>query len=198
MKQSLTKILIISGVILACAITIVFLQLNKQSKESDAIKFQKEYPNVSKDNMFVYRSASDIIDILEGGTGIVYLGFPECQWCQAYVPMLEEVAKEKGIKKIYYFNILEDRKKDTKEYKKIVELLKEKLDKDEEGKPRVYVPDVTAVKNGKILAHNNETSMMSADATPKKYWTEEKKDDLKATLKDMMDLVNEGICTTCE
>ena len=92
----------------------------QKSKEvlttTDAVKFSEEYDTVSKDNVFVYRSLSEINKILENGSGIVYLGFPECPWCKRYVVYLNEVAKDEGAAKIYYHNISEDRKNNTEEY----------------------------------------------------------------------------------
>ena len=83
-------------------------------------KFSAEYHEVAKNNVFVYRNIDEIINILEKGTGIVYLGFPECKWCQRYTKYLNEVAMDMGISKIYYYNIREDRKLNTENYQKIV------------------------------------------------------------------------------
>ena len=145
----------------------------------------------------MYRNADEIIKILEGGTGLVYLGFPECPWCQAYVPILNEVAKEEGVEKIYYFNIREDRQKNSKEYQKIVKLVKNFLMKDDEGNERIFVPDVYAVRDGKILAHNNETSVIDSDITPSAYWTDAKKSAIKAEFKAMIEQVYSNVCKTC-
>ena len=38
--------------------------------------------------------------------GLFYLGFPECPWCAAYVPYLNEVAKDNDVRKVYYYNII--------------------------------------------------------------------------------------------
>lgn len=180
-------------------ISLIFVTTGCNKKEevklSDAEKFHEEYQNVEEDNVFVYRDAEEIIKILEGGTGIVYLGFPECKWCQAYTPILNEVAKENGIKKIFYFNILEDRKNNTKEYQRIVELLEKNLLNDDEGNKRVYVPDVSIVINGEITNHDNETSVISGDITPEEYWTKEKKEALKKKLNSYVkDLANSTFC----
>ena len=125
-----------------------FLFLNKDDKLTDAEKFSKEYTTITENNVFVYRDIEEIINIMEHGTGIVYLGFPECPWCQTYVKYLNEVAKEVGIEKIYYFNILEYRQNNTDEYKKIIELLTGNLQFDEEGKERIFVPNVSFHING--------------------------------------------------
>ena len=43
----------------------------------DNERFDQDYKNVSKDNVFVYANANDIYTVLKGGTGIIYMGFKE-------------------------------------------------------------------------------------------------------------------------
>ncbi|MEA4910599.1 hypothetical protein SDC9_07916 [bioreactor metagenome] len=159
---------------------------------SDAQKFQAEYPGVAIDNRFVYRSAEEIINILKGGTGLVYLGFPECPWCQRYTVYLDEVAREQNLEKIYYYNVRQIRTDNTPEYQEMVALLGENLDKDTEGNPRIFVPDLTAVKNGEIIAHDNSTSLLNSavDGTPDEWWTEERVNSFKENLKKIIEPVN--------
>lgn len=187
----------IGGVVLLGLIIFLIIH-NVKNNIPDNEKFANEYTEVGKNNVFVYRNADEIIKILEGGTGIVYLGFPECPWCQAYVPMLNEVAKEEGVEKIYYFNIREDRQENTKNYQKIVKLVKNYLMKDDEGNERIFVPDIYAVKDGKIIAHNNETSVIDSDITPAEYWSDTKKSQIKQTFKGMIDSVYSNVCKTCK
>ena len=184
------------GVILLALIVFFIVYINKNNIP-DNERFANEYTEVGQNNVFVYRNADEIIKILEGGTGLVYLGFPECPWCQAYVPILNEVAKEEGVEKIYYFNIREDRQKNSKEYQKIVKLVKNFLMKDDEGNERIFVPDVYAVRDGKILSHNNETSVIDSDITPSVYWADAKKTAIKAEFKSMIDQVYSNVCKTC-
>ena len=175
---------------------ISFYYLNL-TKVTDASKFKEEYSNVSEDNVFVYRTDKEVIDILKHGTGIVYLGFPECPWCQAYVSYLDEVAKETKIEKIYYLNILEIRKNNTREYQEIVSLLDNYLSYDEEGKKRIYVPAIVAVKEGEIIGFDDETSHDTKGyETPEEYWEKEDLDSLKTKLKDMFNKTNTNVCTT--
>ena len=175
---------------------ISFYYLNL-TKVTDASKFKEEYSRVSEDNVFVYRTDKEIIDILKHGTGIVYLGFPECPWCQAYVSYLDEVAKETKIEKIYYLNILEIRKNNTREYQEIVSLLDNYLSYDEEGKKRIYVPAIVAVKEGEIIGFDDETSHDTKGyETPEEYWEKEDLDSLKTKLKDMFNKTNTNVCTT--
>ena len=69
-----------------------------------SMEFAVEIINLVKRLKEQRESIISIVKILEHGTGVVYLGFPECPWCQAYVPMLNEVADIEGLEKIYYFN----------------------------------------------------------------------------------------------
>lgn len=192
MKKKL-KIIIPVVVIIVIALVVGFFIFNR----NDAKKFAKEY-GIGEDNPFVYKDAKGVVDILKNGTGVIYMGFPECKWCQAYVKILNETAKEKGMEKIYYLNIKNDREKNTKEYQEIVDQLRGKLAYTDEGKERVYVPYVAFVVKGKVIDHDSETSEITEDITPDQYWNREQKERLQIKLGTLMELVNKGsICTAC-
>lgn len=190
------KYIILGVLLLLIASLVVYFVFIKKDNNTDNIKFSKEYTSVSKDNVFVYRSKDEIINILEHGTGIVYLGFPECPWCEAYVVLLNEIAKNEGIEKIYYYNIKEDRDDNTKFYQKVVSILNDYLDYDEEGKKRIFVPNITFVKEGKIIFNDNETSLIS-DKVPSEYWTEEKKNLFNEKLRKNINELLDDVCTSC-
>ena len=176
----------------------VFRNHDKEVELSDALKFAKEYTEVGEDNVFLYRNAEEIVRILEHGTGVVYLGFSECKWCQKYVTYLNEAAKENNITRIYYLDILDDRSNNTSEYQEIVSLLDEYLEYDEEGNKRVYVPAVVVVDGGEIVGFDDETSLDTHDLDdPEEYWTEEEVNDLMNRLAEMFDYVNDGTCSEC-
>lgn len=158
---------------------------NKEISEWE--KFAQAYTRVAKDNRFVFRTPEEWLNILEKWTGIVFFGFDSCKWCQKYAPYIDEIAKEIDISKIYYINIKEDRANNTETYQKIVKFLGENLLNDEEWKPRIFVPDVTIVHNGKILLHDNESSLATdKDWTPDEYWTIERETALKNKLREGM------------
>ena len=190
------KYIILGVLLLLIASLVVYFVFIKKDNNTDNIKFSKEYTSVSKDNVFVYRSKEEIINILEHGTGIVYLGYPECPWCMAYVPLLNEIAKNEGIEKIYYYNIREDRKNNTEFYQKVVSILNDYLNYDEEGKKRIFVPNVTFVKEGKIIFNDNETSLIS-EGTPSEYWTEEKKTLFNEKFRKNINELLDDVCTSC-
>mgnify|MGYP004532079017 FL=1 len=195
-------ILTLLAIVIVLVGVIIFLNIKKKNEDNnvtDAKKFSEEY-KISEDNVFVYRNSDEILKIMKNGTGVVYLGFPECPWCSAYVVYLNEVAKENHLDKIYYYNILEDRKNNTEFYKEVIKLLSGNLQYDDEGNERLYVPNVSFHVKGKIIGNDYETSKDTHDLKdPKDYWTNEEISELKSTLtkytKEVVDNLN--TCTDC-
>ena len=188
------KLLLIIPIIFA----FLLVGCTKDKKETDAQKFAKEYTQLTEDNYFVYRDNEEIIKILEHGTGVIYFGFPECPWCQAYVPMLNEVADIEGLEKIYYYNIYEDRKNNTEFYQQVVGIINDYLQYDDEGNKRIYVPAIVVVADGEVVGFDDETSYDTKGFDkPEDYWTEQEISDLKIKLTDLINLVLDNKCTDC-
>ena len=194
------NILILSGVVILVILIIssYFVFFKKDKDITDAEKFAKEYTKLSSDNVFTYRSLKEVNKILEKGTGVVYLGFPECPWCQEYVKYVNEVAKKVGLDKVYYFNIKEDRTNNTEEYQTTIKLLRDYLPTDEEGNPRVYVPLIAVIQNGKVVITDYETAEDTKGYdTPEEYWANEDLDALKTRLETAFNTVKSNVCTDC-
>ena len=139
---------------------IVFLLTGCNNKEND--KILQDYPNIN-DEHHVYKVATyhEVIDLLTNKTGVVIFGFSTCPYCQAVMPLLNQSAKEVNYRRILYFDIYEMRKDKTDEYLNLVEIITKQVDDlayDEEGTPRIVVPDVYFVKDGTIVAHHIATS----------------------------------------
>lgn len=193
------KIYIISSILLVIVIGVILFFIFQSNDEQDNIKFAKEY-NISTNNVFVYKDINEIIKVMEHGTGIIYLGFPECPWCKAYVKYLNEVAIDVGIDEIYYYNILEDRKNNTDNYQKLVTLLGDNLQYDKEGNHRIYVPNVSFHIDGEVIGNDYETSLDTHELSdPQEYWTPNEVEELKETLTEYMQKVLRKLnsCTKC-
>lgn len=149
--------------------------------------FNNEYNLVDENNVFVYKSIDDILITLDKGTGIIFLGFPECSWCQNYVKYLNDVAVSKNIDIIYYYNFKSIRESNTEKYKKLVSRLGDYLFLDDTGSYRLYAPTLVIVKEGKILSFDNETSLMTNPILPNEYWTEEKINSFKEKIGSYFD-----------
>lgn len=149
--------------------------------------FNNEYNLVDENNVFVYKSIDDILITLDKGTGIIFLGFPECSWCQNYVKYLNDVAVSKNVDIIYYYNFKSIRESNTEKYKKLVSRLDDYLFLDDTGSYRLYAPTLVIVKEGKILSFDNETSLMTNPILPNEYWTEEKINSFKEKIGNYFD-----------
>lgn len=163
----------------------------KEDAMSDAQKFATDYQNVPEDNRFVYATSEEILELFESGTGLVFFGFPECPWCQKLAPLVNQAAKQENLDKIYYFNIREARSENDDTYQKIVGYLKDYLSKDEDGNPRVTVPDVTALKNGEIVGRFKQESSGENEKTPDTFWTEERQERAVVQLSEMIQQIKE-------
>ena len=88
----------------------------------------------------------------EKGTGVLYYGYPECPFCNRIVPVLNDAAKELGVK-VYYVDIYE--KGVTQEdVNTMFANLDPILQKDKNNQTVFYVPEVVAIKDGKIVNHH--------------------------------------------
>lgn len=200
-RKRLIILLVVIILILSFALVYLNTDLFKETEVgtvidnnvSDNIRFYREYPSVGNDNIYYYTNYDEVIEMFAKGTGVVFFGFPACPYCKVYVPVLNEVAKERGAEKIYYLNIKDMRDKNTEEYKKIVEILSEYLETDENSNKRLYVPDTYFVKDGKIVGHNNNMSTLSGENV-QEYFDEDKRKELKDNLIELMEKVYEPVC----
>jgi len=231
------KILLgIIGIILIAAIIIVVLVVKDNKKpeyRADALKFEKEYEalnnqgndyndkkylelDISKENIIEYATEDKIVDILSDGDGVIYFGFPNCPWCRAMINPLLETAKDNGVKKIYYLNILELRdaykienkkvlrtKEGSDAYYKILDELADYLNDysitDAKGKEyatgvkRLYAPTVVMVKNGEVKAFHEDVLESLEDPYP--GLNEEQDKELRTIFADMIGKYQGNVCT---
>ena len=159
---------------------------NQSQIMSDAAKFKSEYPRVAANNRFVYADDKEVLNIFDSGSGVVFLGFPQCPWCQHLSEHVDRAARAEGIDKIYYLNIREARTNNSEVYQKLVKKLEPYLEKDKNGNPRIFVPDVSIIKNGKIIGRYKEESTGDDNITPDKYWTNERIERTLSQLRGFM------------
>lgn len=185
------RLAIILGAILVASIGIVVY--NKYTPESDSastsVNLNTQYTELAEDNLFRQKTGQEVLDIFNNGTGIVFLGFKECPWCQKLAPIADEAAKAEGIEEVAYLDIRDSRKMNDEVYQQLVDKLSVYLEKDENGDPRIYVPDVSIVKDGEIVGRFEQESAPASESTPDKYWTEERKSNALEQLKGHLRLI---------
>lgn len=153
--------------------------------EVDNEKFDHDYKNVSSDNVFVYASASEILTAMKNGSAVVFMAYPGNPWSGYYASILNETAKEAGIDKILYYDFYEDRQNKNATYQSIVLRLSSHLKTLDNGKQNILAPTMMIIKNGQIIAFDDETSIMTGNIVPEDYWDEYHKELKRNTFKTM-------------
>lgn len=179
-------IIIIGIIILIAALSILGVCIYKGneekvniSKETDALKFKKEYEalngtiregtedkynsvTISEDNPIKYIDTKEAISVLEKDQAILYVGAEWCPWCRNAVPVLFEVANTYKVDTIYYLNLDDEKsvyevkdnkavmtKEGTEDYYKLLDALDEELS--------LYT---LTDENGKVLETNEKRIYM--------------------------------------
>lgn len=214
-----------------CAIAAILAYIKLINTDVDSIKFKNEYEalnengielNIDKDNPIEYAGYDKILEIIENGTGIIYLGFPGCPWCRNALPVLFDVAKENKVETIYYMNILNERdsyvvedgklvyakdeegneKKGTEGYHKLLKVLDKHLNdytvlfegkEYKTGEKRIYAPSIIFVRDGKVLGIH--VSTVDSQENPKEPLTDEQYDELYGIYEDYILEVKGGTCS---
>lgn len=184
------KILCIIGIAVIGAL-LIYKHFDKvKVVDENYNQFSSEYTLLDKDNIFVYSSIDKIINLLNNGTGVIFLCTPESEWCQHYALYINDELKSNGIKEINYLNIKDYRGLNTAKYQKLVDYLANYIYVDDLGNSKIFMPDLTFVKDGNIVYHNNETSLVASDQTTDDYWTEEKIMEFKNNIREAIILLN--------
>ena len=150
---------------------------------TDSIRFKDEYNEVSKDNIYEYATYDNVIDTIENETGIIYLGFSSCTLCKEIVPVLDEAAKDKGVKRILYYDFKDIRDNNTQEYQDLAELLSDYINEDDEGNKRITAPTVIFVNKGNIVG----VYIGTINSDNEEIITDEQKNDLKDNFSSLID-----------
>ncbi len=170
---------------------IYFGTLNYGEDYSDSELFAAEYKGFTEDNIFVYKSANQILNILDKD-GIIFFGNNKNIWSEKTATMINEVATKNNIEEIYYYDFFEDRTNNNGNYELIVEKLKNYLNIDDTGNSEMYAPTVIVVKNGKIIFYDDSTSFVRGDITPDELWNEELETIFMSSFENSLILLKEN------
>ncbi len=168
--------------ILFCIMIYLFAYLGTKEYQTDVvdnIRFANEYKDISKNNVFVYLNENKVLEILNGKSGILFMGFPSNIWSHYYAEYLNEVAINNHIEEIYYYDFRKDRNLNNNTYTNIVNKLKEYLTFDDIGNMDLSAPTIVIVKNGEILYFDDEITYIKGDIRPEDYFTDYRKNLVK-------------------
>ena len=163
----------------------------------------QQYLDVSlpDDHVFSTITEDEVVAMLQQGTGVLYFGFPECPWCRAALPVMDEAGKNTDVGQIHYLNVSEIRDVRTLDedgtvvveepgseaYLEILAELGEVAPEYEGlGDPeqrRIYVPLVVAVKDGEVLG--SHVSTVDSQTDPFEPMTEDQRAELRGIYEDL-------------
>ncbi len=149
-----------------------------KSNLTDNERFTEEY-GISSKNIFVYKTAEEILKMMNTGDAIIFMAFPENKWSSKYAELLNEVAMKNNIQEIYYYNFKQDRSSNNQNYQKIVSQLSSYLPVLDEEVMDIYAPTVVIVKDGNIIFYDDETSIIRGDTSVDDYWTVSRENEKK-------------------
>ncbi|MBE6130549.1 MAG: hypothetical protein E7183_02405 [Erysipelotrichaceae bacterium] len=148
------KTLKVLCIMLCLALTLTVTSCEKEDK------IMENYPGIT-DNKHIIRELSlkELTEkISNQETFVVVLGFPECPWCQALMPEVNEVGKNLDLDEAYYCNIKDARdnpeSKDKIYYLGLYEYFKECVDTE---KNRINAPTTIKVNSGKLAGYHIDT-----------------------------------------
>lgn len=188
---------VIGSALALFVVALIIFNINESKKNTEDMApemstnapFHEQYPGLPEDNKFVLQSGDEIIDRFHNGTGVIFLGFKECPWCQKTAPLINKAATAEDVK-VYYTDIRQQRENYTETYQEIVSILTPYLPKDEEGAVRISTPDISIVKNGEIVWRFKLETVPDEEKTPEKYWTEERQAKAIEEFKEAMKKLN--------
>ena len=163
-----------------------------ESKMTDSEKFTLEF-GVPQNNLFKYKKNSEILETLNTGSALIFMGFPENTWTSYYADLLNEVALKENIKEIYFYNFYNDRRNDNYYYENIVNYLASYITILDDDTKNLYSPTFLIVKDGQVLYFDNETSIMNGESTIKDYWTNEKRNLKSEELRNAIRVYKENL-----
>ncbi|WP_075877265.1 TlpA family protein disulfide reductase [Merdibacter massiliensis] len=118
-----------------------------------------------QEHVFYEKTMEDVLSIFENKqSAIVYFGYVGCPWCAEAIPIMDEVAKAKGLTICYAPTY--DGEKYTLQgdiRNKIFSYLNDFLSEDDDGNKAMYVPFVVVIKDGTVVsAHEGTVSTHNA------------------------------------
>ena len=144
-------------------ILLILLLLVGCSNKNDIDKFKEEYESLNDSNIEVnidsnynikYLSIDEVVTFLENDTGILLFGISNDGMTRSVVETLLEVAKENKLN-LYYYN--PSNIEENESFSKMIGILNDYLQTNEDNQKVLSVPDVYFVKEGKIIGNHYGT-----------------------------------------
>ena len=160
---------------------------NTTKKTSESDKFKNEYKEVNEDNVFVYLNAAETLDYIKKDNILILFGMKNNSFVGNYANILNEVAKNVGIEKIYYYDLTEDRKIKNGTYQSIVNYWKDYAVSLDDGSKNIYAPSLLVKNDGIITYFDDEDAIVHGETNANDYFDNYRTNLKKITLKSVLE-----------
>lgn len=153
---------------------IAFVYLGTTTFSDDlnhAEKFNKDFNIVSADNVFVYKNANEIVNLVKKDAVILFGTTMNSEWTGYLAKYINEVALDTGVSEVYYYDYYLDRLNNNGNYELIVEALNDYLFTNDLGKSEIYGPSVFVIKNGEVIYYFDDTTFVKGSVSINDYWS---------------------------
>lgn len=162
-------------IILYIIVLFAFVYFGTRDYDSEKIvndqeKFSTDYPNVKTDNRFEYFNSTELINFLNNGNGILFLGDKESDWSKKYAEIIYDIAKINDIEKVYYYDVRKVKLLQNSNYYDIIKALDGYLVETDSSKNNLLTPSLYIIKDGKVVFHDTTTSAMNNEISVEDYW----------------------------
>ena len=204
--------------IIVLALLLVLCGCHKEEKQTDGQRFKQEYEalngqkdadgksystiEIKEDSPVHYVELEKIAELLENGTHVIYMGWPECPYCRRAVPVLMDTVSEYEGMSVYYCSMKDARQaykdgldnESAKLYKQIADICKNSAfdfttvtDTLEDGTLNLVASMMIFVQQGEIIGCHKRTvdSQIDPYEPLSETQVEKLKDIYKAYLEDM-------------
>ncbi len=138
----------------------------------ESVKFSSLYNLVPENNLYVFSNHNDVIDILNGRSGVILFSFPSNKYANKYAYLLNKACLYSGVDKIYYYDFLKDRDESNGTYETIVNKLDGYVRETDEGIKDLYAPSILIVKKGKIIKYLDSLTFLNSYNNIDEYFEE--------------------------
>lgn len=192
-KSKTQAVLYIGIFILLLMGFIYFGNINYQSGDTNqGVKKTLVYNRLDKNNIFEIIDSKRALEYIKEDNVLLLFGNKNNGYVEEYLNILNRVAQNLQIDKIYYYDITDDRANKNGNYGSIIEYLKNYTYKLDDGSKEIYGPSFLIKKEGNIIFFDTSYSIVKGDLSASEYFTVDNIRGLESTLTLALTTYQEG------
>lgn len=172
MNQTLKKLVyfFLYSLVILAFIYLGTKDYNLVTYTTDGERFNGDYTEIPRNNPFKYLNSTELIELLNNGSGIIFMGNKENIWSKRYAQYLYELSKDFDIKEIFYYDVKKVKLLKNRNYYNIINALEGKLIETDDSTNNLFSPSLYIVKDGEVVFYDNTTAVVNNDLEIDTYW----------------------------